>query len=114
MSAFSDRTDRDAKLRLFRKPQQLSHTVNVACDGRAGEVAKAPALQESRQNHTSAASGVAYADARGAIDLLNWTEVGPKSYQATPCGSLLQLGRPHLDGRSRLSFQPTPDGSSGK
>jgi hypothetical protein len=35
-------------------------------------------LQESRQNQTSAASGVAYGDARGATNLLNWTEVGPK------------------------------------
>ena len=39
---------------------------------------KTPALQESRQNHTSAASGVAYADSRGAINLLNWTDVGPR------------------------------------
>jgi hypothetical protein len=39
---------------------------------------RAPALQESRQNHTSAASGVANADSRGAINLLNWTEAGPK------------------------------------
>jgi hypothetical protein len=52
----------------------------------------------------------AYADARGATDLLNWTEVGPKSYQATHCGDLLQLRRSHLDGRSKLSFQPAPDG----
>jgi len=36
-------------------------------------------LQESRQNRTSAASGVAYADSRGAINLFNWTEAGPKS-----------------------------------
>jgi hypothetical protein len=35
-------------------------------------------LQESRQNHTSAASGVAYAETRGATNLLNWTEAGPK------------------------------------
>jgi hypothetical protein len=35
-------------------------------------------LQESRQNHTSAASGVAYAESRGATNLLNWTEAGPK------------------------------------
>jgi hypothetical protein len=39
---------------------------------------RAPALQESRQNHTSAASGVAYAELRGATNLLNWTEAGPK------------------------------------
>ena len=35
-------------------------------------------MQESRQNHTSAASGVAYAETRGANNLLNWTEAGPK------------------------------------
>jgi len=35
-------------------------------------------LQESKQNHTSAASGVAYAETRGATNLLNWTEAGPK------------------------------------
>ena len=40
---------------------------------------RAPALQESRQNHTSAASGVAYAERRGATNPLNWTEVGPKT-----------------------------------
>ena len=39
---------------------------------------RAPALQESRQNHTSAASGVAYAETRGATTLLDWTEAGPK------------------------------------
>src|SRR5271156_1351498 len=46
---------------------------------------RAPALQESRQNHTSAASGVAYADSRGAINLLNWTEAGPKSMGGPLC-----------------------------
>jgi hypothetical protein len=35
-------------------------------------------LQVSRANHTSAASGVAYAETRGATNLLNWTEAGPK------------------------------------
>jgi hypothetical protein len=35
-------------------------------------------LQESRRNHTSAASGVAYAETCGATTLLNWTEAGPK------------------------------------
>ena len=40
---------------------------------------RASALQVSRLNHTSAASGVAYADSRGATTLLNWTEVGPKA-----------------------------------
>ena len=39
---------------------------------------RAPALQESGKTHTSAASGVAYADTRGATDPLNWTDVGPK------------------------------------
>src|SRR5580692_12026409 len=39
--------------------------------------ARAAVLQESRQNHTSAAYGVAYEGARGATDPLNWTEVGP-------------------------------------
>jgi hypothetical protein len=29
-------------------------------------------------NHTSAASGVAYAESRGATNLLKWTEAGPK------------------------------------
>ena len=33
-------------------------------------------MQESRRNQASAASGVAYAYSRGAITLLNWTEVG--------------------------------------
>jgi hypothetical protein len=42
-------------------------------------------LQESRQNHTSAASGVAYAGTRGAINLLNWTEVGPKATSGLGC-----------------------------
>jgi hypothetical protein len=39
----------------------------------------APALQVSRANHTSAASGVAYADTCGEIDLLNATDVGRKA-----------------------------------
>jgi hypothetical protein len=39
-----------------------------------------PALQESRQSHTSAASGVAYAEGHGATSPLNWTEVGPKAW----------------------------------
>jgi hypothetical protein len=37
----------------------------------------APALQVSRANHTSAASGVAYAEPCRATNLLNWTDVGP-------------------------------------
>src|SRR5271169_6971681 len=40
---------------------------------------RAPASQESRQNHTSAASGVAYAETRGATNLWKWTDVGPKA-----------------------------------
>jgi len=36
------------------------------------------ALQESRQNHTSAASRVAYAETRAATTIFNWTEDGPK------------------------------------
>jgi hypothetical protein len=38
---------------------------------------RAPALQVSRVNHISAASGVAYAESCGATNLLNWTDVGP-------------------------------------
>jgi hypothetical protein len=44
-----------------------------------GAIKVALYLQESRQNHTSAASGVAYAERRGATNPLNWTEVGPKT-----------------------------------
>jgi hypothetical protein len=81
----------------------------IACKGRVTQLARAPvkragsqsheirldSLLESyscggrvaqlgehllcKKNHTSAASGVAYADARCATNLLNWTEVGPKS-----------------------------------
>src|SRR5271170_6967015 len=40
---------------------------------------RAPALQESRQNHTSAASGVAYAETHGATNLFKWTDIGPKA-----------------------------------
>ena len=52
----------------------MSHTVTVAPGPFAVQFARAPALQESRQNHTSAASGVAYAETHGATNLLNWTE----------------------------------------
>src|SRR4029077_3603443 len=38
---------------------------------------RAPALQVSSLQHTSAASGVAYAQTFGATTLLNWTEAGP-------------------------------------
>jgi hypothetical protein len=41
---------------------------------------RAPALQVSRLNHTSAASGVAYAETCGATTLSNWTDVGPKVF----------------------------------
>jgi hypothetical protein len=41
---------------------------------------RAPALQESRRNHTSAVSGVDYAETGGATNPLNGTEVGPKSW----------------------------------
>ena len=40
---------------------------------------RAPALQVSRLNHISAASGVAYAETCGATTLPNWTEVGLKA-----------------------------------
>ena len=40
---------------------------------------RGPALQLSRLNYISAASGVAYARTYGAIIALNWTEVGRKS-----------------------------------
>ena len=61
-------------LMLTRNPLQ-----SCGCMWACSSAGRAPALQESRQNHTSAASGVAYADSRGAINLLNWTEAGPKS-----------------------------------
>ena len=45
-------------------------------------------MQVSRLNHISAASGVAYAETRGAATLSNWTDVGPKAlpklFEATP------------------------------
>jgi hypothetical protein len=63
------------------KKQALIPTRNplqsCGCMWACSSAGRAPALQESRQNHTSAASGVAYADSRGATTLLNWTEVGP-------------------------------------
>jgi hypothetical protein len=42
----------------------------------------APALQVSRLNQTSAASGVAHAGTFCATTLSNWTEVGPNSWHA--------------------------------
>ena len=36
------------------------------------------ALQVSRANHISAASGVAYTEPHGATTLSNWTDVGSK------------------------------------
>src|SRR5437762_10636578 len=58
---------------------------------------RAPALQVSRLNHISAASGVAYAEPRGATTLSNWTDVGPKTlpqvFEATPlCMPCLIVG----------------------
>jgi hypothetical protein len=57
---------------------------------------RAPALQESRQNQTSAASGVAYAEPCGATDLLNWTDVGPIwpvwSWRLRMSGAALHFG----------------------
>jgi hypothetical protein len=65
------------------KKQALIPTRNplqsCGCMWACSSAGRAPALQESRQNHTSAASGVAYAGTRGAINLLNWTEVGPNA-----------------------------------
>src|ERR1700733_822258 len=64
------------------KKQALIPTRNplqsCGCMWACSSAGRAPALQESRQNHTSAASGVAYAEARGATNLVNWTDVGPK------------------------------------
>jgi hypothetical protein len=53
--------------------------VNAARDAWAAQIAGAPAYRENRQNQTSAASGVVYADSRGAATLLEWIEVGPKA-----------------------------------
>ena len=61
-------------------------------------------MQESRQNHTSAASGVAYAETCGATTLSNWTEVGPKVV-------LTSLGLrhwAHFVGMSRRHPNPLP------
>jgi len=54
--------------------------VKVARDGRAVQFAGAPANGISRLNHTGAASGVAYAEPRGATNPLNWPEVGLKAW----------------------------------
>src|SRR5437879_12960105 len=47
--------------------------------GACSSAGRAPALQVSRLNHISAASGVAYTETRGATTLSNWTDVGPKA-----------------------------------
>ena len=52
--------------------------LQLATAGEAPETVQVRALQESRQDHTGAASSVAYAETRGAANLLNWTEAGPK------------------------------------
>src|SRR6267143_3916857 len=47
--------------------------------GACSSAGRAPALQVSRLNHITAASGVAYMETRGATTLSNWTDVGPKA-----------------------------------
>ena len=63
-------------------------TVSVGVRGCTGEgeklracssAGRAPALQVSRVNHISAASGVANAKTCGVTNLSKWTEVGPKA-----------------------------------
>ncbi len=55
---------------IFRKSRrsfrQEIHYNQVVAPWACSSAGRAPALQESRQNHTSAASGVAYAETRGA------------------------------------------------
>ena len=46
---------------------------------------RAPALQVSRLNHISAASGVAYGEPHGATTLSNWTDLGPKALGSLGC-----------------------------
>src|SRR5208282_5009256 len=75
---------------------------------------RASALQTSRQNHISAASGVAYAGTRGATTLLSWTEVGLKVVDHDGCGGLQpsELLSPAIplpnDSRSGLGNRPLP------
>src|SRR5208283_253551 len=69
------------RVRRARKCFRIKCLQRWACSS-AG---RAPALQVSSLNHTSAASGVAYADARGVTSLSNWTDVGLNSlYQQIP------------------------------
>jgi hypothetical protein len=51
---------------------------------------RAPALQLSRLNQISAASGVAYTQTYGAIIALNWTEVGRK-FWGEPLARMAQI-----------------------
>jgi hypothetical protein len=48
-------------------------------DAPVAQLDRASAFEVGSVNHISAASGVAYTETRGATNLLNWTEVGPKS-----------------------------------
>jgi hypothetical protein len=64
----------------------VDHSEYIGCIAWAcSSTGSAPALRESRRNHTSAASGVAYAETRGATTLPNRTEVGLKPFRS--CGS---------------------------
>ena len=47
-------------------------------DAPVAQLDRASAFEVGSANHISAASGVAYIETRGATNLLNWTEVGPK------------------------------------
>ena len=64
---------------------------SYGCRGACSSAGRAPALQVSRINHISAASGVAYTETRGATILSNWTDVGPKRF-------LRSLGRRRCGG----------------
>jgi hypothetical protein len=73
---------------------------------------RAPALQVCRVNPISSASGVAYAETRGAITLLNWTDIGPKrsndhalGYKGTWCWKLCCEGSPN----AKVSYEGSPD-----
>ena len=93
------------------KKQALIPTRNplqsCGCMWACSSAGRAPALQESRQNHTSAASGVAYAGTRGAINLLNWTEVGPKLDRTPASGLWGQRHRTRYVASHRRNVQPT-------
>lgn len=81
-------------------------------------------MQESGQNHTSAASGVAYAETRGATDLLNWTEAGPKilltSVGLRDCTRFSGMSAAHVQTRGHviieqgLEFTHWTDGVDGR